>query len=306
MNTTAFTPDFPIYFDNSMLTSFAACDRKFQYQYLEHFVPPKLSIHLHAGGAFAKGLETSRRAFYSEGLGLDASLLAGGNAILEFWGDYEPFDPNDNKRLERVVIGLGAYFREYPPMTDSVQPWKDASGAPMIEYSFAFPIEVDHPVTGEPLLYTGRFDMVGEYNSGCYVLDDKTTGQLGASWLKNWHLRSQFTGYAWALIQDGFPCLGAIVRGQSFLKAKFGFAEVLELRTNWQIAQWYEQMIRRVERIKELWATGIWDQDLDSACAAYGGCGFQKLCLVKNWEDWAEGEFIRQRWNPVKGEREDV
>lgn len=306
MNTGTFKPTFPVCFDNSMLTSYAACARKFQYEYLEHFTAPKTSIHLHAGSCFAKGLEVARQAFYIEGKPVEEAMLAGGNALLAEWGDYEPDDPDSPKRLERMIQGLGAYFREYPPFTDHVQPWKDQTGTAMIEYSFAHPIEVNHPESGEPLLYTGRFDMVGDYNSGCYAADDKTTGQLGASWLKNWHLRSQFTGYTWALQQDGYPCQGAIVRGQSFLKTKFGFAEVLELRSSWMVEQWYEQMIRRIERIKELWESGIWDQDLDSACASYGGCSFQRLCQVRDWHDWAEGEYVRLRWNPVLGEREKV
>jgi hypothetical protein len=289
-----------------MLTSYAACKRKFQYEYLEHLTPPQLSIHLHAGSCFARGLEVARKAFYAEGRSVEDSILAGGQALLAEWGDYIPPDPGSPKRLERMIQGLGAYFREYPMHSDHIQPWKDEAGNPMIEYSFAHPIDVKHPTTGEPILYTGRFDMVGDYNGGCYAEDDKTTSQLGNAWLKNWHLRSQFTGYTWALQQDGYPCMGAIVRGQSFLKTSFGFAEVLELRANWMVESWYEQMCRRIERIKELWVTGIWDQNLDQSCASYGGCGFQKLCTVQNWESWVEGEYVRLRWNPVTGEREPV
>jgi len=267
----SFRPTFPVCFDNSMLTSFAACNRKFQYEYLEHFTSPHLSIHLHAGGCFARGLEVARKAFYQDQLPAAEAIEKGGYALVEQWGEYEPFDPTSPKRLERMIMGLGEYFRQYPMFSDHIQPWKDESGLAMVEHSFAIPIPVDHPTTDEPILYTGRFDMVGEYNAGCYVLDDKTTGQLGASWLKNWHMRSQFTGYTWALLQEGYPCLGAIVRGQSFLKTKFGFAEVLELRPNWQIEEWFQQMIRRIVRIKELWDHGFWDQNLDHSCAAYGG-----------------------------------
>jgi len=259
-------PEFPVCVDNSMLTSFAACPRKFQYEYLEHFTSPYLSIHLHAGGAFARALEVARRTFYTEHQSVEDSIFAGGQALVTFWGDYEPLDSTSPKRLERMIQGLGEYFRTYPMFTDHIQPWKDSSGVPMIEHSFAIPLPLEHPTTKEPILYTGRFDMVGEFNSGCYVLDDKTTGQLGASWLKNWHMRSQFTGYVWALQNEGYPCQGAIVRGQSFLKTKFGFAEVLELRSQWMIEEWYEQMLRRIQRMIEIWDHGFWDQNLDSSC----------------------------------------
>ena len=299
-----FRPSFPEQVDNSMRTSFVNCPRKFQFEYLEHFTPPKTSIHLHAGACFARGLEVTRKTFYVEGQGAKESLLAGGLAIVEEWGDYEPFEPDHNKRLERVVQALGAYFTEYPMASDHVQPWKDQAGIPMIEYSFAHPLDIEHPDTGQPILYTGRFDMLGEYNAGCYCDDEKTTGQLGASWLKNWHLRSQFTGYTWAARVDGFPCNGAIVRGISLLKRSFGHAEVIELRADWQIEQWYDQLIRDISRMKRCWEEGFFDQNLDQACAAYGGCGFQRLCSVKNWEQWASQDFIRQKWNPVTGERE--
>jgi hypothetical protein len=55
---------FPTHIDASMRSSFAACPRKFFFQYLLRKVPVGTSIHLTFGGAMARGLEITRKAFY--------------------------------------------------------------------------------------------------------------------------------------------------------------------------------------------------------------------------------------------------
>ena len=304
MNEAQARPDFPTVIDSSMRGTYRDCPQKFYQNYILHRQTPGTNINLLFGGCFAKALEVVRDAFTTEGLPIEEALVAGATEARAMWGDFQPPE-GKNKTLPRLVEAIAEYFHEYPPYSDHIQPWR-AGGKPCIEFSFSYPIDVKHPVTDEPILIAGRCDMVGDYHGACYAVDEKTTTQLGPSWLKQWHLRGQFTCYTWALLQAGFPAVGAIVRGMSILKTKFGHAEVLELRPQWMIDRWYEQFCYDVEDMIRDWKRGYWSWDLNSSCSDYGGCSYLGLCTVKNPDEWAKSEYEIRRWNPVKGEEEEV
>jgi len=297
-------PPFPEVIDSSMRATYRACPQKFYQEYILNRKRPGISVDLHFGGCFAKAMEIIRTAFYQDGKSLEESMMLGATEAIGMWGDFVPPEKK-NKTLPRLVEAIAEYFQEYPPLSDHIQPWR-AAGKPCIEFSFAEPIDIKHPTTGNPILIAGRCDMVGDYHGGCYPVDEKTTTQLGPSWLKQWHLRGQFTCYTWACKRAGYPAIGAIVRGMSILKKSFGHAEVLELRPQWMIDRWYVQFCDDVESMIRDWERGYWSWDLDKACADYGGCAYQDLCRVENPEPFAKTEYEIRKWNPVIGKEEKV
>jgi PD-(D/E)XK nuclease superfamily len=295
-------PDFPAYIDSSMRASLSSCQTSFNYSYVLNLAVRAESVHLVAGGAFARGIEVVRLSFYGEGKSVEDSLYAGCLAAIEEYGEFTPPPAplsGSNKTLENVVKAIGFYFTEWPMQSDHIQPWKKADGSPAVEFSASLPLETRHPVTGDPIIYCGRFDMLGIYNDLCFIVDEKTTSQLGNSWLNNWKLRSQQTGYVWMAREYGYPVAGAIIRGISFLKNSFGSAEVIEYRPEWQIVRWKRQLEKDVQRAIQAWKDDDWDMSLDTACTNYGGCSFQKLCLSNNPEIWY-GEYETRTWSPIK------
>lgn len=292
-------PPFPAVIDSSMRGAFANCPRQFYWQYLRHLRKPGGSIHLHAGGAFARGCEVARKLYYNEGLSGDAAIAKGALAALEYYGEYEA-PLNHVKSPENVVKGLMYYFTKYPFHTDHCQPLQRPDGTHSIEHTFAIPLEFEHPETGDPLIYAGRNDMVVKYNEMTFVFDDKTATQLGASWPNQWDLRAQLTGYTWAARQTGYPdCQGAIIRACCFRKSGFDTAESLQLRANFQIERWVEQLYRDIERMILSWRRGEWDYNFDSACSSYGGCTYLDLCKVEDPEPWIETDFEVSEWSPL-------
>jgi hypothetical protein len=180
--------------------------------------------------------------------------------------------------------------------------YKDADGkqTPAVEFSFALPIGINHPQTGEPLLYCGRFDMLGIHNNTLYAVDEKTTARLGATWQGQWDLRSQFTGYCWAAKEYGYPVAGAIVRGMSLLKNDFGFAEVITYRPDHLIERWLETTRYYINLMILAWQSKQFIHNLDGACTAYGGCPFKKeACDKKNPDEWLETNFVVRKWVPI-------
>ena len=289
---------FPHTVDSTILSAFRSCPQKFFRQYVQHWKANTTSVHLVAGGAFASGIEKAREAFYVKGEDAAVSEARGIAALVKHYGDFEC--PTDSaKSLERMIGALEFYFYQYPLGNDGAEPITLANGRRGIEFSFAEPLGINHPVTGDPMLYTGRSDMIAERAGGIYIYDEKTTSSLGASWGRQWEMRSQFTGYTWAARKQGIKTNGAIVRGVSVLKTKYDTLEVATYRSDYEIDRWEAQTIKDIKRMIECWQSGEWDYNLDGACNEYGGCSFTQVCKASNPEEWLPVNFVRKVWDPL-------
>ena len=291
-------PDFPAVLDSSLIAAFRSCPQKVQLEFFQHWKPVEPNVHLHAGAAFAHGLEVARTAFYVQGQPADSSVALGLNALLQAYGSFE-CPPDSAKSSARMAGALEYYFSRYPLGEDRAVPMTLPGGKRGIEFSFLEPLEINHPVSGEPLLYSGRMDRMGDYENMHLGEDDKTASQLGASWPRQWDLRSQFTGYVWGAQRAGIKLDGFLVRGVSILKTKYDTLEAITYRPAWMIERWYEQVLRDVRRMIQCWESGLWDFNLDHACAEYGGCMFRGVCQMQRPEILLAQQFERRRWDPV-------
>jgi hypothetical protein len=291
-------PAFPSTIDSSTLKTFRECPRKFELEYLHHWKPKAPSVHLHAGGAFASALETTRRAFFEEKRPAEESLELGTAMLVKKYGSFE-CPPESAKSLPRMVGALEYYFSVFPLETDPMRPFEWAPGKHGIEFTFAIPLPFDHPETGEPLIYSGRADMIGQMGAGLYIEDDKTASQLGASWSSQWDMRSQFTGYAWAAAQSGLQVDGIVVRGISILKTKYDHMQCITYRQPWMIDRWLKQVLRDLSRMEEMWKEGYFDYNLDESCNGYSGCLFRRVCLSNTPQIWLEADYEKRVWDPL-------
>ena len=296
------TGDFPTFIDSTMRSALTSCETKWYWNWIRRFQPAETSPDLHAGGAFASGLETARKDFYLQGKSQEDSILSGAEEVMRYWGNYEP--PEGHVKQMHVVLGLlEDYFREYPMDTDFIQPYRDANGRPAVEFTFAIPIPgTKHPVTGEPILYKGRFDLIGQYNGMLFVVDEKTTKQLGATWSQQWDLRAQFIGYVWAArILGNIPVVGAIVRGCGLYKTEpfYRYAQAIVYIDDWMIERWLLDLQLDILAAVAAWESGMYRQDYDHACTAYSGCENRTLCKSQNPESWVGNYYIRNNWDPT-------
>jgi hypothetical protein len=307
---------FPSVIDNSMREYWVACRHKWFRRHCQGLAPRSTSnVHLHFGKCFAAGLHTTRVCYYGGSTAQD-SLLHGSRRILSEWGDYEMPDlppPASNKTLSACLDALLSYFIEYPLESDRVRALDIGHGT-MAETSFAVPIPgCYHPVTGEPLIYAGRFDMVGTIGSAVWVVDEKTTTQLGDRWANSWRLRGQPTGYCWGLRQYGLQPIGAIIRGVGILQSRITFAESIQPRAPWQIDQWLRQLQHDVQEMVECWyeytanPNGLdvgdregkaFPRNLDHACSDFGGCPYLSLCDTADPEPWLD-DYRIEFWDPL-------
>ena len=294
-------PPFPAVLDSTIIASFRSCPQKAYMEFIRHYKPREQSVHLHAGAAYAAGLEAARTAFFVAGAHPDEALAAGLQALTEFYGTFEC--PSDSaKSLGRMLGALEFYFDRYPLGSDPAIPMTLPSGKRGIEFSFAEPLEICHPETGDPLIYCGRMDMMVDYQGLALGEDDKTASQLGASWPRQWDLRSQFTGYIWGAGRAGIRLDGFLIRGVSILKTKYDTLEAITYRPDWQIDRWYAQLHRDIRRMIACWEEGYFDFNLDHACTEYGGCLFRQVCQMSDPEPVLEQQFQRRRWDPINRE----
>ncbi len=302
----------PTHIDSTMMTCFRSCPQKYYREFVQGLRPAGVSIDLHAGACFASALEETRRQVWLHSKPLADALIIAQARFFQEWGDVEaPEWKRTAKTKDRVWEAVESYFAHYSPLTDHVRPYVAADGSPTLEYTFAIPLEPTsglndgrsfppHP-SGDPFLYCGRFDMVGEYQSRPVVCDEKTTGSsIGKNWAYQWDLRSQFIGYVWACQQDGnFPDLDTvIVRGIAIQKEQIVHVEAIKLYSNTLISRWHNQLRRDLWRLVRCHEVGYFDFNLGDACTSYGACVFMAACASAQPDTWLQ-DFEVRHWNPL-------
>ena len=293
-------PHFPNNLDSTIMMCFDTCETKFLHQYCLRLAPHAVSPHLHAGGAFALGCEVMRKAVYVDKLPRKQALARAVNAFTLAWGDVDdPVDARNPKTFANTLGALWDYFHVYNPETDPIQPFVGADGTPAIEFSFAIPMEVNHPETGDPILYAGRFDMLGVYNKMICVLDEKTATSLSTNWANQWSMRGQFLGYCFAAQHFGHDCSTAVVRGIAIQKTQYKHLQAIVQFQQFHIERWWKQINRRAKRMVECWEHNDWGLSFGDGCASYGGCEYMELCVSPNPESWY-GDYKERLWDPLK------
>lgn len=295
-------PLFPPVLDATMRADYCSCPRRFYYRHILGLTPVGgTNIHLTAGAAYAKGMEVFRKLFYT-GTAIDDATAQAVLAIIKEYGDPN-FPEDEAKQWYNVIDAFLSYLQNWPPATDHVKPLI-INGKPAVEFSFNLPIlDFKNPDSGDPQLYCGRFDMIGEMNKAIFGVDDKTTKALGAYWSSQWELRSQFTGYTWGAREFGHNLAGFIIRGTAILKTKITHAEAIVYRPEWMINRWLERLHIATASMVLSYQFGEWPHfgEENGTCSSYGGCPFIPLCSSPTPEKWIEGNYIVERWDPTHG-----
>lgn len=289
------TLEFPEHISHTQLSMFRLCPQKWFWAYcLKMRRHMNRGIDLRAGGAFAKGLEVTRKAFFDEGQEAEAAIALGAEALLAEYGE-DDF-PEHKKNRTATLGALYAYFNHWRLGEDYLTPARFGAAGSGVEFRFSIPLPINHPTLDQPLLLEGRCDMIATHKdiAGLWIVDEKTAGSLGAGWRRKWILDAQPTTYVWAAQQHGYAVAGALIRGISFLKRDYGVEEAGPLmRSKAQIDDWYDQTIHDVHRMIvtfRLAQADIGDvprrrpdRALDKdVCSAYSGCAFIEACCASN------------------------
>ena len=326
---------FPSVIDSTMLSTLS-CHRKWVWSYERNYTAHGgKSIHLMAGGAFAKALEVLRLGWLNKSVdgieitGHEIDPETGEKEKYTFRGQvnsrddalhyalqalmlsYDESVPHDTaKTLDRMCGALEFYADSFPVDNPEFGVISVIHGKPGVEWNFAIPLPVLHPDTGEPLIFAGRTDVILDVYGGRYLVDDKTTSSLGAQWANQWDMRGQFAGYAWAARELGIRTDGTLVRGISILKSKYDKAQALVPQPDWKLDEWLgaataklEFAITQYKKSKYAEAYGGVNNGVPAfgeACNEYGGCEFKQPCMNRDHDGWLDSNYVERNWNPLE------
>lgn len=297
---------FPCAIDNTMRKELVKCQMAAHYRFEMGLSDGKDKVDLHAGGAFAAGLEAMRKAFYTQGKSQSDALVVGVEALYKAYGNFVcPAD--SNKSADRMAGALTFYMQEKPMEGDPLTPLVLPNGEVGIEMSFNYEIPVEHPYNERFLTYCGRYDVLAiDDKRRVWICDEKTTKQLGDKWPNQWALDGGLTGYCWGakkLLEEhglDYEVAGAVINGIAIKLRDYAYMRVDTYRQDWQIQKWYEQMLTDVRTWKSAYIAQKHNQTLDHTCAYYmNPCMYAPLCLSANPERLVEGSYVVKFWNPL-------
>lgn len=295
--------------DNFALTMYQSCPSKFDLRILQHWTSRRKSAALGFGGAFHAGLA----AWYRTGSRVE--ML---KAVKDSWPDGMPVD--DYRGLQKCVEALMAYVKEYPAETFQVIQGADG---PLVEVAFTIDtgmylscfncgaklgvwngVDAICGHCGQPLEkieYGGIFDLLVEFSGAVYVVDHKTTSQMGPSYFDQFKPNNQITGYTWAgRLLTGMRVGGALINAIAVYKSSpTKFDRQISTRTDDEIAEWLVSLKRTCENIQESKRSGIWHMQTTN-CTMYGKCEFHQVHSLSHPNQRRailEQEYIKHEWD---------
>lgn len=317
IDTMDYAASFPEVVSSSTIGAYQSCPRQFMYSHILNLKPKATNIHLNAGGALASALNVFRHNFYGTHSlykgDIDSSLALALEDLIKYFGEHvgtaspSEWDTLDllPKGLPNLVVCLVAYIETFNPFDPhALHPYVDEEGKVWAEQNFAIPTQVMHPETGMPLLYSGRTDWIGVHNGYLYVMDEKTTGQMGAKWSNQWNLRGQFIGYTLGFGASMPNLAGTWVRGICLLKDTIKMAEHPVGVGRWLIREWWQDMNYLLEDMVRDWKRSHFRADRNKSCTGYSGCTYMTLCSkpAEHRKSFSVPVFDVAKYDPMTGE----
>lgn len=305
----------PSSFDNTMLTIFASCQRKF-YLFQRGLEAKETPVYFTFGRVWQQALE---KWYLTKG-GVAERLTAAMVFAEREWQDSGSPEAGKNN-IENLKFMLTMYAIEY-----ETEPWELILHDGRMELGFEFPLE------GTPWFLSGAIDGYIDWKPyGKLVLEAKTSGVgLGESYLAQWGFSSQVSQYYWGLLQLlGEPPFGVLMncaykgvsdKAKVAFKKNFDmpegmFARNLEKRSEFKLQEFEKTTKALIEDILREFDRQIWAKT-KSVIECSGGigkspCQFRRLCLADDypwnmsdeqllgndlkfrdgpWEPWKRGE----------------
>lgn len=163
------------------------------------------------------------------------------------------------------------------------------NGAPQVEVPFAVPLG---EVNSIPVIWTGRIDritwMLGQPESDLWVVDTKSTTQMGGTFFDQFTMHGGLKGYCFFVhAATGIWPKGVIIDGIALRKwsVKGKGPECLDMQIPYtnlpdQVAEWRRDTLRKIETMLHYRATGHWPMQTSWCFGKYGRCPYYAIDSV--------------------------
>lgn len=275
--------------DNSAVSTYAECPRKFYYQYVLHYQKP-ISAALHFGRVWHKMLDT----WYTSG----GNIIKSVNAGAVEWGSID--FPSDHRTLPRALESFGKYVKQFESKAEHDSTLGFKEGAPMVEIA----IELQWPEI--PLPYVGKIDrVVITTGDEVYINDHKTTSRMEQAFFRSFEMASQMLGYTrLGTMMLGRPVSGVMVNAYNVTptgksdRFERQYVSLPEERVN----HWAEVTLpAQMHAIIRAHENDDWQQNHASCSGKYGLCHYFDVCAMpkKRRDSFLELNFEIRAWNPL-------
>ena len=268
--------------DYTTISDFLVCRRKFYWRHVRNLVPKVKSTALMFGGAWHKAME----AYWTEG-----------DAIKVFTEEYGEVDVplGDKRSLERGLKILADYMKRYPVDSFEILASEGSHG---VEFERIIP---DPQLPEEiSVWYYGKMDKVIRWNGGVYVMEHKTTSQLGYGFFSQFALNHQVDGYIYLCKDKYGECNGVLVDAVLIAKVKMNCMRDVATRTEEDGKEFEVELDCIVQNIR--WAIEHESYPMNkSLCQYYGECAYRDLCLYHGDERVIEGRYRESVWDAKEG-----
>jgi len=270
-------------FDYTMMSAFQTCKRRYKYRHVDGLIGKHRQYATDFGGAIHKALDC-----WWKTRNIDSSVKIFKNNFVE---NPEVDDKRTHKMGEWILRNYAVKYRDQPHKLIQC------------EQAFCLPLP-----NGNNLI--GRIDKIVEWDKTLWVIDHKTTSELGASYFKKSDPSLQFTGYVWAAKQLGYNVVGVIVDALLVAKGLLESSSRSRLtplarfdlyRSEAHLEEWLETVKAIQYEVAQAETSEVWTPNFD-ACTYYGECAYRRVCV--------EDKDIRQRvidmdytvehWDPRK------
>lgn len=275
-------------FDYTSLSTFQTCRRKYDFRHNQGLVR-KFD---QTAPSFGKSIHLALNSWY-----VDHNIK---KAIDIFKADYIENIEIDDKRTHKMGEWiLNNYDNKYRDQNIE-----------LIENEKTFEIDVPGQLAFPNNKFIGRIDKIIKWNGCLWIMDHKTTSQLGATYFYMAEPNLQFLGYAWAARKLGYEIKGVLV--DAILVAK-GLLPGTSKNNNLtplarydiyykqeQFIEWEETVFSIIRDIHDAEEHNEWYPNFNS-CTDFGECPYRRICK----EDKEirpriiEADFKVEYWNPL-------
>lgn len=310
------TNDYILEIDNTSLERFITCARSAEYYIIRQREARSTNIALKFGGAIHKALET--KYIYGEG---EAVRQKENEVLLKEFQDIV-VPPDDHRTPDRAIEVVKKYHEKYPQELFHVV---EQDGHPLVEVRFAEElgtVEVfsdlymyeagvrrQFRVDRIFVVWTGRIDLIVEWDSQYWVVDHKTTQIMGDGYFGDFELSQPTVGYCWAAQRRfGFTIAGLVLNALAVRKyTPKGKPTEFQRRRypypQWQLTEWQPNTLAVVGRFIADWKDGYFPMETKWCFGKYGRCQYHAICTSRP-QDREEillgADYQNVDWNPLK------
>lgn len=275
--------------DNTMLSTFRDCPRKYFYRFILHLTSSEREMGI--GALFGIAIHTALEVFYSSNEGKREKAE---DAFLQAWVPFEGEDLTGKCTSERGIVIINEYEKHYKE-----DPFK------VIDTEVTL-----HGVLSEGSHFVFNIDAIVEWEGkeGFYVMEHKTSARKGFLSLRP---NLQTEGYVWAVKQlMELDVKGVIFNIINYRKGRKGeevrdtieFSRVMTQVVEGELREWKRDVRGWLKGIKACEEEDYWMKATE-CCRRYGACSFLSLCEVSSLEarERLKKElFVEKRWNPLR------